>query len=396
MIRFSSCSLVLWGLFHSLNSLPFFSEYWHSGPIQAHIQSDEQDLYGRLFYILRGAESVWAAAAVFAIQIVSGLAVLKRKWIFPSSLVVSYATLVLFASHPYGTDGDNNIAQLFLYFLPLLVIAEQRVTPEGASSVSKIRNSLAHSAHWVCRLQLLFVYFTAGFYKLNGKLWQEGTSIFYILQNPDFGTEWTTQFVHTLPMISIVMTYSTVAFQVSFPFFVWFKKLRPLLFLAGAGLHLGIAFMMGLAEFGLILIVAYTFWFTPSWFEFPSWKELKNLTVGIDETCSLCQTFGRTVASRSHGRITIDGAWSPVHPQLASIPLSVRTSSIHAVLDNQTTVQGIEAVEALLYLARFRLLFLGVRLLRIFGVGEAVYRLLAEGRKRCGDGKCGTQIGVSR
>jgi hypothetical protein len=109
------------------------------------------------------------------------------------------------------------------------------------------------------RLHLCIVYFTAGFAKLGGQEWMNGTAIWKAINQPQFYTA-LTPFMKSLashPLISYVLSWGTLALETSFPFLIWIRwgKLRLILVGSVILMHVFIGAAMGLQLFAWIMIV---------------------------------------------------------------------------------------------------------------------------------------------
>jgi hypothetical protein len=122
------------------------------------------------------------------------------------------------------------------------------------------------SARFALRLlQIHFciIYFSAGTAKLLGGAWWNGQAIYYTMANYEFAPlhrEYYRDLMRFLAehrwLWEIVMeggTYFTLALELSFPFVVWNRRLRPF-YVAGAfALHTAIGLLMGLVTFSLLM-----------------------------------------------------------------------------------------------------------------------------------------------
>ena len=100
----------------------------------------------------------------------------------------------------------------------------------------------------VLQLQLCVVYLVAGVWKAKGVPWQDGSAVGTVLQLGEFQRFPIPDFFMT-PLMSQVMTYSTLAVELGFPFLVWIPRLRlPVLFV-GLGLHAGLDWVMNVQLF---------------------------------------------------------------------------------------------------------------------------------------------------
>ncbi len=87
----------------------------------------------------------------------------------------------------------------------------------------------------------------SGVAKLAGRTWRSGKAVAEILSTSSYGHPFCARFLHPNSALSKALCYSTVAFEVLFPFVLTIG--RPWVFLVLAGglaLHLSVAFAMGL------------------------------------------------------------------------------------------------------------------------------------------------------
>lgn len=391
--RFSRAShalavaLVLWCVLHSLNTLPFFNDLYGGRFVGSRWERDE-GLYGFLFHILRAENISFISGFFILAQVGAAVLILVRRWAFSASLVFVLVTLNLFSALPHSLDGGNNLAQLLLYTLPLLTLGWHPEKPQTAWTA--LCASLENSVVILVRLQIAAVYLTAGLHKLNGRSWKEGTALYHIFQNPDFGTSWTMEFAHAFPSATVAMTYITVVFQCLFSILIWMQKFRLPLLLLGVMIHMGIAFGMGLFEFGLLMVVSYAVWVPESWYEALSKRPRPaTLLVGFDERCGLCQRFAAFLfRNAKHTRIVVDNARAPGHAALQAIPVEHRIAQMHAISSDGFVFVGYDAVVEALAATSLRPLGPLMRLFGAVGWGRLVYRLVATSRKSCREGGC--------
>jgi hypothetical protein len=113
------------------------------------------------------------------------------------------------------------------------------------------------------QLHLCVVYFFSAIGKLQGVYWWNGQALWYVLADPEyrsFDVEWLARW----PVLVAVLTAIVVYWELSFCFLVWPSRLRPLVLAVAVPLHLGIAFGMRIAPFGLGMLIA-CLSFVPSW-----------------------------------------------------------------------------------------------------------------------------------
>lgn len=193
-----------------------------------------------------------------AIYIVLLLAGMSCRW--PRTVAVLIYVTAMSANNRAWIilDGGDNLMQLMLFYLifmdPSPVSEEARPRP--------LSNALSNAAFLIARLQVVAVYLVAGLAKIDGELWQNGTALYYTLSVDDFTLPSVRYIVSHYPILSVAGTYSTLAYQVSFPWLVWNRRVRPYLMAFGTCLHLQIALVMGLFSFGLAVMAAYACFFT--------------------------------------------------------------------------------------------------------------------------------------
>ena len=160
-------------------------------------------------------------------------------------------------------DGGNNLAEIMTFYL-VFVNTSGRPT-RSRSSLGRFRIAFSNAAFTACRLQLAIVYLTAGLSKANGQLWQSGMALYYILQVDAYSHPFVADVVARFPVLSLVSSYATMGFQISFPFLVWSRRARIVLIVVGALMHAGIAIGMGLFTFGVEMVLMLTLFFDPRW-----------------------------------------------------------------------------------------------------------------------------------
>ena len=114
-----------------------------------------------------------------------------------------------------------------------------------------------------CQIQICFVYFFSGIWKLAGEEWLNGQALHYILHIEEFSHPWIIDNLANKKWITIPSTYFSLSYLLLFPVLVWIKKIKKPLLLLGLVLHVCIGLMMGIWDFSLIMIASYmAFWDT--------------------------------------------------------------------------------------------------------------------------------------
>ncbi|GAA3055300.1 HTTM domain-containing protein [Kitasatospora albolonga] len=148
---------------------------------------------------------------------------------------------------------------LLLWLTAALWWAVDRRAPEGEprAVLDALANMTHHCALLVIGAQVVLVYATAGWYKVQGSRWQDGTALHYPL-HLDYFTPWPalSALAGGSLVLVFLLTYGTVILQVAFPFTLLNRRLKNVLLVLLAAEHLGIAVLLGLPFFSLTMIAA--------------------------------------------------------------------------------------------------------------------------------------------
>ncbi|MEV5317732.1 HTTM domain-containing protein [Streptomyces sp. NPDC052687] len=120
-----------------------------------------------------------------------------------------------------------------------------------------IANILHNGALLVIMAEACLIYATAGWYKIQGSRWQDGTAVYYPL-HLDYFSPWPALADALAASGTMVMlvTYGTVLVQVAFPFTLLHRRVKNVLLAAMITEHLVIAVVLGLPFFSLAMIAA--------------------------------------------------------------------------------------------------------------------------------------------
>ncbi|MFF0012759.1 HTTM domain-containing protein [Streptomyces sp. NPDC005374] len=120
-----------------------------------------------------------------------------------------------------------------------------------------VANIVHNGALLVIMAEACLIYATAGWYKIQGSRWQDGTAVYYPLQLESF-SPWPA-LAHLLSshgVMVMLVTYGTVAVQVAFPFTLFNRRVKNVLLAAMITEHAVIAVVLGLPFFSLAMIAA--------------------------------------------------------------------------------------------------------------------------------------------
>ncbi|WP_043265180.1 HTTM domain-containing protein [Streptomyces sp. CT34] len=136
--------------------------------------------------------------------------------------------------------------------------AVRRHAPGEPRIVLDTLAKLAHNgALLVIMVEVCLIYSTAGWYKIQGSRWQDGTAVFYPM-HLDYFSPWPalSQMLGSNGLMIMLLTYGTVIVQVAFPFTLFNRRLKNVLLVVMICEHLSIAFLLGLPFFSLAMITA--------------------------------------------------------------------------------------------------------------------------------------------
>ena len=119
---------------------------------------------------------------------------------------------------------------------------------------SRLLALLHNGAILVCLCQIIIMYVFSTFYKLTGHMWQDGTALYYILRSAEFEIPGVSSFIYHSAVLVTLGTYGALALQAAFPWLVFNSRLKWFGLVGAMGFHLGIAFLMGLVWFSVIII----------------------------------------------------------------------------------------------------------------------------------------------
>ncbi|MFD4242273.1 DCC1-like thiol-disulfide oxidoreductase family protein [Streptomyces sp. NPDC058525] len=202
-------------------------------------------------------EIVFHAGILAALAVtcgVGGRPVLAVHWVLLWSI---------YQRQPVLLDGGDNLAYVVIPMLLLTRCYERLSFPTGlartlARRVPPVLRSLSTPLHnlgvLAVAVQMCLVYVVSGLYKVQGRMWQDGTALFYVLRVSEFRLPGVSELVYGNDYLVFIGTYSTTLFLVYFPLGVLVPRLRPWAAVVSIGFHVSIGFVMGLTGFALTMV----------------------------------------------------------------------------------------------------------------------------------------------
>ena len=119
------------------------------------------------------------------------------------------------------------------------------------------RDVLGLSAFWIIRMQLVVAYGVTAIQKLTGEFWPHGLSVGIVATDPDYGPA----FLAGRTVLTSMITYGVLAFQLSFPLAVWWRPTRRVWMWMGVAFHLS-TITYGIPDMAFAFLAVYPIWFS--------------------------------------------------------------------------------------------------------------------------------------
>ncbi|MGA5701927.1 HTTM domain-containing protein [Peterkaempfera bronchialis] len=198
----------------------------------------------------RGGGDGWAGVALWAVL---GVALL---WVQLSGF--SGDSLAMTSPDIWIHLGWGTVLWAIWAFQGLWWVVNHRLPGHELRALLDAGATMLHNCGMlVIAVQVCLIYSTAGWYKIQGSRWQDGTALYYPL-HLDYFTPW--PWLAGLlagNMIAVfLISYGTVAVQVAFPFTLVNRRVKNVLLGLMMAEHAGIAVTLGLPIFSLAMISA--------------------------------------------------------------------------------------------------------------------------------------------
>lgn len=242
-----------WVILNTIFLLPAHEHFWSWDSYIEPQSLQGLSWFEMPFYLLNIERLNFLYKPFLVLQILFAILAIKGPLPRLASLAVYFFSMNLDNKAHVILDGGNNLMHLFLFYL--IFISPRR--DQGISWKNYVTNSFSHLGLFLCRIQLVTVYLSAGLSKAHGELWPKGVALYYTLNISEYTHPALQALINNWPIIVVGGSLGTMAFQLSFPYLVWSRPIRPYVLAAGTLLHLGIAFGMGLMSFGFAMCASY-------------------------------------------------------------------------------------------------------------------------------------------
>jgi hypothetical protein len=135
------------------------------------------------------------------------------------------------------------------------VVGRRAKSGEPRILLDIVANIVHNGALFVIMTEACLIYATAGWYKIQGTRWQDGTAVYYPL-HLDYFSPWPglADLLSSSGTMVMLVTYGTVIVQVAFPFTLFNRRVKNVLLAAMMTEHAVIAVVLGLPFFSLAMI----------------------------------------------------------------------------------------------------------------------------------------------
>jgi hypothetical protein len=147
-------------------------------------------------------------------------------------------------------------------------------------------------APWALRLlqlQIAVGYALSGWAKLRGNMWHEGTALGMALRIEDLQRFAAPEWLFDQTIALNLLTWATLAFESSFLFLVWSRRLRPWVLGIGVAFHLAIDIVLDIGFFSAALWISYAAFIFP---------EVADRVVGKWDPKGVAQQQGSNLSER--------------------------------------------------------------------------------------------------
>ncbi|GHH05274.1 HTTM domain-containing protein [Streptomyces lanatus] len=158
-------------------------------------------------------------------------------------------------------DGDLTVPVILWIMWPAMavwwIVGRRARTAQPRILLDVIGNIVHNGALLVIMAEACLIYATAGWYKIQGTRWQDGTAVYYPL-HLDYFSPWPAlaDLLSSSGTMVMLITYGTVLVQVAFPFTLFNRRVKNVLLTAMITEHAVIAVVLGLPFFSLAMIAA--------------------------------------------------------------------------------------------------------------------------------------------
>jgi predicted DCC family thiol-disulfide oxidoreductase YuxK len=282
----------LYLLCHFLSLLPWGPELFSSrGVLPQGAMSPLFHLFPNVFLLSDSPLVVQAcllAAAIFSVFLTVG------KFDRVMAVLVWYMWACLYGRNPLISNPSLPFIGWLLLAYALIPSLSSR---DELSSTSENTGSWAmpgdiYASAWIL---MALGYSYSGYCKLISPSWMDGTALHHVLSNPLARDTAIRTSLLALPAWSLkAATWAALFLELAFAPLALFRRLRPFLWLAMVGLHLGLLVLVNFSDLTVGMLILHFFTFDPAWIPAP---KPAGQPIFYDGHCGLCHGLVRFVLS---------------------------------------------------------------------------------------------------
>ena len=211
-----------------------------------------------LAFLLYGSQSASLALYfIIPVIILAAVNLIYSKLYFITDFILWFLIINLHNKIYASLSGGDYLLNQFLLFN--CVLSSYFAKPANGRFPVKI---LLHNFGVVAIMaQVVLVYALSALAKLNDHNWLSGNAVWLVSQTGHFSLPLLAALSKSTAPLFIFLNYCVLLYQCTFPFLVWLKRIKKPFVIAGILMHVYIALAMGLVSFGLIMLIAYVyFW----------------------------------------------------------------------------------------------------------------------------------------
>ncbi|MGH7801231.1 MAG: hypothetical protein ACREOW_11505 [Thermodesulfobacteriota bacterium] len=164
------------------------------------------------------------------------------RFIFDATIAFSLMALMVRAT--YGRDGANKMMLIIFVAISISLVSGSKLATMACL--------------FIIAGQACLSYFATGFAKANSQRWRKGKALIDIMSTSLWGNQNIAKMLVTRKWLALLITYSIITFESSFPLVLLVPSQIVLLFLSlGVLFHLANAFVMGLNYFVWAFVATY-------------------------------------------------------------------------------------------------------------------------------------------
>lgn len=181
-----------------------------------------------------------------------------------TAVIVFLFTEMLFRLNPTVVNGGFHLCRFMLLYLSFANTYTYFTLKPIQKNISDNSTSilLTNIAVYAILIHLCIIYFSTALYKLQTPQWRNGTAIYYILHYERYNGTGHNAALAKYTWLNYTINYFTLAFELVFPFLIWFKPCRKWLIIAGIIMHLTIYWLFMLYGFQFVFIAVYGLFYT--------------------------------------------------------------------------------------------------------------------------------------